>query len=178
MSENVKVEKVDEKDIQNEEGLKLKVKIGTKELFHFLFTHTYTSPSGIIGLCVSIGSLVLLAMGFAEGDDFRMAVLAVMGSLFTVFNPIMLWVKAKGQAVKNPLYKNELIYILSDTGVSLIANGKKETIEWNKIIKCKRTKTVYLLYTTKIHAILLPVAGMTGQKEQVDELITTKVRGK
>ena len=173
--EPAEVENTEVTETESEPSIELNVKIGTKELFSFLMKHTYSGLSGVIGLVISVAALVLFLLGFAEGDPFRIVVLLFLASLFTIVNPAMLWVKAKGQSVKNPLYKDELHYFLNEKEVGLNVNGKKEVIEWSRIMNCKKTKSVYILYTTKIHAILLPVSGMNENKEKIDDLIARKV---
>ena len=158
--------------------VKLHVKIGTKELFSFLLRHTYTNASGLFGLCLSLLSLVLLGMGYAKGDDFRTVVLLVLGLLFTVINPLMLYAKAKNQALTNPIYKNELLYTLDEAGVTLEVGESKETVAWKQIKKWKKTRITHILYTTKIHAILLPFSCMEGQEDQVFNWLSANVRGK
>ncbi|MDO4554745.1 MAG: YcxB family protein [Lachnospiraceae bacterium] len=160
------------------EPVELKVKIGPKELFSFLFRHTYTTPSGIFGLCVSLTAFLLLILGYAKGDDFRMIVLLVLGLLFTVINPIMLYMRAKNQALTNPVYKNELCYTLDESGITLEVGEAKETVAWDKIRRWKRTRVVHILYTTKIHAILLPFSCMKGKEKEVEGWLLAMVRGK
>lgn len=158
--------------------VQLSVKINSKELYSFLLWHTYTTASGLFGLFISVMSLVLLAMGYANGDSFRALALIVLGLMFTVINPILLYKKARNQAVNNPVYKNEMIYILDEKGITLKAGEAEETVEWTRIRKCRKTKVVYILYTTKIHAILLPFSAMKEEKELVEQWIHTKVRGR
>lgn len=158
--------------------VKLFVKINPKELFSFMLWHTYTAPSGLFGLCLSVIALIMLVTGFADGDAFRSAVLLVLGSVFTVVNPILLYMKAKNQAQTNPVYQKEMIYTIDENGITLKAGEATETVEWTKIRKCRKTRVIYMLYTTRIHAILLPLASLKGDKELVEHWINTKVRGK
>ena len=99
-----------------------------------------------------------------------------MGSLlFTVINPYLLYTRAKAQAAKNPLYKEALVYTLDDAGVHLTVNDKEEVLEWARIKKWRKTSKVCMLYTSKIHAILLPYASMKEQRKEVEALLKAKI---
>ena len=158
--------------------IELHVKISAKELFSFMLRHTYTSGSGLFGLVISLLCLILLGAGYAKGDDFRTVVLLALGLMFTVVNPILLYMKAKNQAMTNPVYKNELVYTLDDTGVTLNGEAATETVEWSKIRKWKKTRILHILYTTPIHAILLPVVSMKGNRAKVEALLESKLKKK
>lgn len=155
--------------------IKLNFKIQTKDLFIFMLRHTYTSISGLFGLVLSLISFGLLFAGFAKGDDFKMLVLLVLGLMFTVINPVMIYMKAKNQALSNPIYKNELFYTLDDQGISLSVGNTKDSIEWSQVLKWNKTKGLQILYTTMVHAILLPVSAMNGQEEEVEALLREKL---
>lgn len=161
-----------------QKSVKLFVKINTKELFSYMLRHTYTSRSGVFGLILSLIALGLLAVGHAGGDPFQTVVLLILGMVFTVINPIMIYFKAKGQAESNPVYQNEMIYTLDANGITLKAGKAEETVPWENIRKCRKTRVIYILYTTRIHAILLPIESMKGDRELVEKWIDTKVRGK
>lgn len=158
--------------------IELHVRISAKELFSFMLRHTYTTVSGLFGLALSLICLLLLIAGYAKGDDFRTIVLLVLGLMFTVLNPILLYMKAKNQAVSNPAYKEELFYTLKEEGITLEVGEAQETVEWSKIRKWKRTGILHILYTTPIHAILLPISSMEGKRDEVEALLESKLKKK
>ena len=160
-----------------ERSFELRVKITAKELFAFMMKHTYSSASGIFGILLSVGCLVLFFAGFAGNDDTKKVILLIIGLLFTVVNPVMLYTKAKQQALKNPLYKEILVYTLDEEGISLTADGKTEAIRWESIVDYKKGFGVCLLYTSKIHSILLPFSSMGEKKDEIVTFIQAKVRG-
>lgn len=163
--------------MENKE-IRINVRIGTMDLLSFMLYHTYTTLSGLFGLGLSLLSLAMLIGGFAAGDTVKTIILLVLGLLFTVVNPIMLFVKAKQQAMNNPVYKEILFYTLTDKGIALTVKNSKEAIEWNQVLKCKKTRRVLMLYTTEVHAILLPFACMEEKRAQIEAFIDAKVRGK
>lgn len=156
--------------------IKIEAKIDTKVLFSFLLRHTYTSFSGIAGLLIS-GTAFVFFLGSLGGDnDFQKVLLLFASLLFNVINPYLLYKKAKAQAERNPLYKETLLYTLDDEGIHLEVNGKEEMLDWSMVKKWKKTGKVYILYTSTVHAILLPYASMSGKRDQVEKLIREKMK--
>lgn len=155
--------------------IKIDAKIDRKILFSFLLCHTYTSFSGILSIFIGVGAFALFFKSLSGNDDMQKLILLLIAVLFTMGNPCLLYQKAKEQALKNPLYKKPLFYTLDDQGIHLKVDGKKETMEWSGITKWKKTGKVCILYTSKIHAILLPYKDMNGKKDAVETLIRSKV---
>ena len=162
--------------MENKE-IRLNVRIGAKDLFSFMAYHTYYHLSGLFGIGLSLLALVTLLAGLGGDDPVKNIILLVLGLLFTVINPLMLFAKAKQQAMNNPMYKENLCYTLTEEGISLSLKDTTESIEWAQILKFKKTKRVCILYTTQVHAILLPFACMEGNKDKVVAFIESKVRG-
>lgn len=161
-----------------EKKFELDIKITTKDLFSFMIHHSNTSFSGVCGLILSIGAFILLFTGYAQGNDMGNLVLLFLGLCFTVINPVTMYKKAMDQVKSNPLYRDELHYVLDETGVSLVKNDKTESIEWGRILKFKKTSRVFALYTTGVHAVILPTKGFEEQKDEVEAYIKTKIKGK
>lgn len=156
--------------------IKIEAKIDAKVLFSFLLRHTYTSFSGIAGLLISGTAFVFFLKSLGGDNDFQKVLLLFASLLFTVINPYLLYKKAKAQEVRNPLYKETLLYTLDDEGIHLAVNGKEEMLAWSMVRKWKKTGKVCILYTSTVHAILLPYASMNGQRDQVEKLIREKMK--
>ncbi len=155
--------------------IKIDARIDANILYSFLLRHTYTSFSGILSVLIGLGAFILFFLSLSGNDDMQKLILLLIAILFTVGNPCLLYQKAKEQVAKNPLYKHPLFYTLDDTGVHLKVDGKKESLEWGAITKWKKTGKVCILYTSKIHAVLLPYKDMAGKKDAVETLIRSKV---
>lgn len=179
MEEKMKEELQEELEKKTEgTRFKLKIKITQKALFSFMLHHANTSFSGIFGIGISVLALVILFGGYANVDIMSKCILLFVGLAFTVINPVMMYYKAGQQVKKNPMYQRELNYELYEEGISLVNENKREYVPWSKIVKFKKTKSVLALYTTRIHAVILPTAEFPEQKDEVEAFIRSKVRGK
>ena len=102
-------------------------KLSAAELYAFSMRHTYKSMSGIFGLIISFGSLIICAVRYKYLDKTAIMALIIIGLIFTVIQPLMLWSKANAQVKKNKSINAKLHYNISDNGITVsqgnTANG-------------------------------------------------------
>ena len=156
--------------------IRIEAKIDAGVLFSFMLRHTYTTFSGLFTIVLGLGALGLFFQSLSGTDDTKKLILLIVALLFIVGNPYLLYKKAKEQAKRNPLYKEALLYTLDDNGVHLTVDGQEECLEWSRIKAKKKTGKVCILYTSKVHAILLPYKDMKDQKDAVEALIQSKLK--
>ena len=124
--------------MENKE-IRINVRIGTMDLFSFMLYHTYTNLSGLFGLGLSLLSFAMLIGGFAAGDTVKTIILLVLGLLFTVVNPMMLFVKSKQQAMNNPATSNmpnvcpSMVHFISEREVYMNTVLIRMTINRNSV---------------------------------------------
>lgn len=83
--------------------IKFKIALKVNDLYYFMMHHYYSKPAGIIGLVLSIGSLVLLITRWNVTDATAKMLYFIIALLFTVINPLMLLTKAKAQIQRNQI---------------------------------------------------------------------------
>ncbi len=138
--------------------MKFDTNITTGEIFGFLMSHAYAGISGKIGLVISLVGAVLFIKGLPNfaGNETNMIIYAILAVTFTVINPFLLFTKAKKQKLTNPAYKTGMEYELGEEGIHLQAAGQEGDLPWNYIIQIRETKSLYILYTTRINAFIWP----------------------
>jgi hypothetical protein len=157
--------------------MKFKTQIETNELFSFLMKHSYAGFSGKIGILISLASAVLCIINIPnfEGNETKVIILAILALLFTVINPLLLYMKAKQQKLTNPAYKNEMEYELNEEGIALHVGEQEGGIPWDMIIKVVETGSIYILYTTRINAFLWPKKDMGEQEAEMIEYLLAHI---
>lgn len=166
---------IDEDEIQVQEVepavYELETKITTKELYSYLMMHTYSSFSGKICVILSVLALIMLLLGAGKGDMTKTAILGIVAVLYTVINPVMLYLKAARQAKLNPAYKDSMKFGFHEKGVNIAFGGNEGMIPWDKIRKGKKTKKVYALYTDPIHAFLIATKDLRKTGTEIEDYI-------
>lgn len=157
--------------------IKLKVSVTTKELFNFMLYHTYTSFSGYIGLLLSFCALSALVVTWGNPiitTSYKI-VLLLTGLLFTVIQPLVLYLKSNKQVKKNEAINKPLIYTFSEREIKVSQDEENIEYSYNEVLKVKSTKNMILVYVSKYRAFLLPrTAFSDGEILKLKDLMNKK----
>lgn len=161
--------KTDEKEV------KISILIKVKDMIQFLLYHNYTHLSGWIGLGISIVALVLLLVTYKENVFTTNLLLLVLGSLFTILQPINLCLKATQQVKLNPMFREPLHYTLNNEGIGISQKEDSLLISWEEVQKVIERKKYITIYISKVRAYILPKKHYYEKYNQVKELIQENV---
>jgi hypothetical protein len=132
------------------------VTLQTGELYSFTMRHTYCSVSGVFGLLISIGSLLVCLVSFQKFTMTTNLVLLFIGVLFTVIQPLMLYGKCKAQIRRSESINAALHYILSEDGICVCQGENKVQVKWYEVRKAVRAKKGMYLYLSPVRAFIFP----------------------
>lgn len=150
------------KELYFMDEIKATVKVETSDMFCFLMHYSYASVAGIISLLFSIGSIALFFYMWGELAPAYLLILAVLGLLFTVINPVMLYKRAKKQVMTSPAFKESVHYVFSENGIHMDMGKEMAELKWTDIYKVRRVCGRYLLYFNHIRANVVPVSALDG----------------
>jgi len=142
--------------------IKATVKVKASDMFCFLMHYSYASMAGIISFLFSIGSIVLFFVMWGKLQPAYMLILAVLGLLFTVINPAMLYKKAKKQVATSLALKEPISYVFSEKGIHMEMGKEKADLKWTDILKVKKVCGRYLFYINHIRANVVPAVSLEG----------------
>lgn len=129
-------------------------KLSAAELYAFSMRHTYKSMSGIFGLIISFGSLIICAVRYKYLDKTAIMALIIIGLIFTVIQPLMLWSKANAQVKKNKSINAKLHYNISDNGITVSQGEQEADVKWYDIIKTVIVKDAVYVYMSPVRAFI------------------------
>ena len=155
--------------------MKFQIKVGGAELFRFNLRHTYHSLSGLVGLALSIGALILAAITWDQNAGYQMAILIFIGCYYTVLHPWMLRTRAYSTAKNQEMFMEPMEYEFQEEGFFVRQKEAEAFYKWEDIARAISTKKDLILYTDKVHAHILPKAQMDGRQEQVISLLKEKL---
>lgn len=156
--------------------MKFKTQLTAKEIFKFSFVYTYLGSSGILAILMIIIGALMCARAIVQGQGTTYVVLgALIVILFVVVNPIMLYMKAKKQALTNPVYQQPSYYTLKEEGIFVEIGEENGTIEWARVQKIRHLMGLYILYTGRQQAFVFPEEAMGSQKEAMAKYIEEHV---
>lgn len=160
--------------IDMEEKVTAEVKVGVSDMYRFFLYHAYCGYSGILGLIISFGALVLLLCGVAD-SDFSKAMLILLAALFTVINPLQLYLKAARQVKLSPAFKKPLSYEFTGEGMTVRQGEEELTLKWEDFCKAVIGKKEIYLFTSAVHASILPRSACKEAYEKIAEMAGNRV---
>lgn len=147
------------------------VKLTVKEMYLFLLNNAYRKPMGVILFLFGIACYVVAAITFKEMDITSILLLILLGSIYTIIQPIMLWKSANKQIKKNPVYQNELEYSFDEKGIT-VSQGENTTFKpWEECWKAKNYGSIVVIYISVNNGIILPKSAIGSQYEDFAKLI-------
>ncbi len=139
------------------------IRLTAAELYVFSMHHTYSAISGIAGLVISFGSLAICSIRYKYLDKTTIMALIIIGLLFTVVQPFMLYWKAKVQVKRNESINNVLHYRLSEEGIEISQDGQQAFVKWYEVRKKKLARNAMYLYMSPVRAFIFPKSQCGGQ---------------
>ncbi|MDD6136208.1 MAG: YcxB family protein [Lachnospiraceae bacterium] len=131
-----------------------------RALYSYIINTNYRNVSGYFSIFISVASLACAFIfwnSFATGTKIM---LILIGLIFTVLNPLMLAFKAFKQLKLSPSYKKPIEYTFYDDGIKVSQGDLSDTLPWNRISALMLTKHMLAIYTSRIHAFVIPVSEL------------------
>lgn len=152
------------------------VELTVKDLYAFSMRHAYVGVSGIFGLLISLGSWILLIVQFSGLDMSARVVLFVIGCLFTIVQPIMLYSKARTQIRRNQNINSVLHYRLTEEGITISQGEQEASVKWYEVRKRVVTKSAMYLYMSPVRAFIFPKEQCGELFQSICETVTEQIR--
>lgn len=143
------------------------VKMTFKALYSYVLNTNYRSIGGVIGLILSFGALTMLILTWGQSSTSYKVVYLIIGLVFTVLNPLSLAFKTYQQLKLSPSHKVPLDYTFSDEGISVVQGETKQLLTWDMICRIMLTKSMVAVYTSRIHAFVIPLSELGDDKGKI-----------
>lgn len=157
------------------DGLKFSVQVEGSDMVNFIMYHNYSGIQGWFGVVISLAALVYLIVDFANMDWTVRIVMLVIGLLFTVVNPLMLYMKAKKQAATNESLKLPIQYTLSENELVIEQGEEQLIVPWDQLRIIKDSGRSLIVYVTRMRAFIWPKGKLGSQYNEVTKLLTKKM---
>lgn len=153
------------------------VKVRTKDLFGFTMYHAYSGFMGKVWLLFSIFCLAAAVWTWGDVSIQGTAAFVVMGLLFTVVNPLMLYYKCVKRVAKTPEYKSSFCYVLTKNGFSVSQGDQTGKIDWLDLFQIVCTKKAVYLCPDPLHAQIISLEQLGERQEELKEFLRNQVPG-
>ena len=150
--------------------LRFEVKLTAKELWRFSMYHSNGGMMGIVNILFTVAALFLIITRWSVvGAGYRL-LLVVCILMFTVFQPALLYSKARKQA-KTPAVAQPMTLVFHDAGLRVEQNGQQVEFTWDQMGRLDKTPSLIVLYMDRVHAYLLPIMALGDQETEFYEMV-------
>lgn len=160
-----------EKEEKKEKEIQISIKIRVKDMFYFMMYHTYCCMGGIFSVLFSLISFFILFVTWKKVDLPYSVLLAICALLFTVINPVMLYIRSMKQVAMREAVRKPILYTFTKKGFTIEQDQERASAQWNEMWKIVDKKQYILLYGDRVHANILPKDQMQGRQDEISALI-------
>lgn len=143
--------------------------ITAKDLWTFSMYHANAGFMGIFNLIFSLAALYLLIFRWSSTTVPYRCLLVVCALIFTVWQPFLLWNKARKQA-KRPAVKNPMRLVFDDEKLTVSQEETFADFTWEQMGRLDAKPSMYILYMDRVHAYLIPKETLGEQEDAFREL--------
>ena len=147
--------------------MKFHTQLKAKDIFKFSLAYTYSGIQALLTIFIFVIGGYMIVQGVRQPQRQADVIVGVfIIAVFVVINPLMLYVKAKKQAIENPAYKMPTYYTLQEDGIFVELGEESATIEWGRVFKISHFLGLTLLYTAKRQAFVFPDYEFGSDKDK------------
>ncbi len=148
---------------------RFEVKLTAKELWKFSMYHTNSGVLGIFNGLFTLVALFALVMRWSALQPSHRLLLGICAMIFTVWQPALLYFKARKQA-RTPVISSAMYLTFGEDGLRVEQNGQHVDFKWEQMGRMDKLPSLVILYMDRMHAYLLPMAAIGGQAEEFFEM--------
>lgn len=149
-----------------------------KELYKFSINNMYRKVTGVIWVLFSIVVIGVTIYTWGKVDINRSILMIVIAALYTVINPIFLWVRAKSQIKTNPSFQKPLHYVINSTGITISQGEQSESTKWQQMWKSVKYGDIIVVYVSTIRAFIIPIKDLGDDYNALVELLSNGLKNR
>ncbi len=131
------------------------IQLNAGDLWLFSMYYSNRGYMGLFNVIFTVAAIILIFLRWDSFTFFYRWLLAFCATLFPVWQPLLLFTKARRQAVTGSVKDPEYITVSND-GIKVEQTGESVELNWDDVAKIQSLFGLIMIYTDRIHAFLLP----------------------
>lgn len=157
-----------------ENQLRYEIKLTAKDFWKFSMYHSNGGVMGVFNLLFTLAALFALVTRFATLSVAYRGLLAVCVLMFTVWQPFLLYLKARKQA-NLPAMQQGMLLIFSEQGLHITQGEQTVEYAWEDMGRLDKIPSMVILYMDRVHAYLIPEVALGDTKEEFYEMVRSQL---
>ncbi len=143
------------------------------DLWQLSMYGTYGSMVGVCNVIFTAAMLLLAAKFWGDINIFMKILLVIAICLFTVIQPVIIYMRAKRQVTTIP---RDMEIGFDDNGIHVKAGNQSSDLKWNKIKGISKKPSMVVISSTDKHGFLLTNKMLGKQKEAFYDYVISKIQ--
>lgn len=144
-----------------------------RDLWQLSMYYIYGSLVGLCNMIFTVAMVLLALLRWQEMALWMRACVVVGMSLFTLFQPLAVYVKARKQAAG---VSGETTVQFADAGIYIRSGGQHGELAWKQIRKISKKPTMLVVFADTTHGFLLPDRVLGAEKEEFYRYVVSKIK--
>ncbi|MCI8727948.1 MAG: YcxB family protein [Hungatella sp.] len=150
------------------------IQITARDLWGFSMYHSNKGYLGVFNVLFTLAALWLLVTRWGDFNIPYRLLLLVCVLMFTVWQPFLLYLKARKQA-RTAVIKEPVDMTFSEEGLAVMQGGEKKEASWEQVGSVEYMRGQLIIYMSRNRAFLLPDRVTGQEKEELCQLIRDQV---
>ena len=142
------------------------------ELWQLSMYGTYGSMIGVCNIIFTAAMLLLAAKIWGDINSFIKILLIVGISLFTVIQPLAVYIRAKRQIATVP---QDMEIGFDDNGIHVKTSNKYSDLKWSTVKGVTKKSSMIIIFTTAKHGFIISNKMLEKQKDDFYDYVVSKI---
>lgn len=152
---------------------KFKYNLRTIDLWKLSLYGIYTSLIGLINIIFIISIVLLIIRFWSVGNIFVKVLLIFTSLIFTLFQPLILYLRAKKQVETFP---KDMYLGFDRQGMSIETDDNISLIKWEDIAGIKELKNIIIIYSSGRQGYLMTNKILGNKKQEFHKYLVENLK--
>ncbi len=134
---------------------------------------TYGSMVGVCNIVFTVAMLLLSVKFWGDVNNFMRILLIIAICLFTVIQPVVVYMRAKRQVRTVP---SDMEIGFDDKGIHVKTKDQSSDLKWNRIKGVSKKPSMIVIFSTTKHGFILTNKMLGKQKEEFYDYVNSKIQ--
>ena len=143
------------------------------DFWQLFMYYTYGSMIGVCNIIFTVAMFLLTVKFWGDVSNFVRMLLIIACCLFTVIQPIGIYIRVKKQVVTVP---RDMEIGFDDRGIHVHTGKQSSDLKWNTIKRISKKPNMIIIFSTTTHGFVLTNRVLGKQKEDFYGYIVSKIK--
>ncbi len=136
------------------------ITLSSDDMYRFNMYQTYSGFHGWFSILFSILIFVVAGTTYGKVETMYTLLYVVFAVIFLFYQPVSLFLRSKHSLAASEVLRRPLHYAVGEQGFTVSQGEESAVLPWGQIYRMVATKSNVLVYSSRIHAYVIPRAQL------------------